>query len=227
MKPLTPTVGETYGRLTITKVLSQRVIGARNQRRWEVRCRCSCGEVVEAIYGNLRGGNTQSCGCLKRERTLEANVTHGASRAGAPEVDRRLWLIWRSMLQRTAEEWRNYVGISVCKAWKTDFAAFRDWALANGYEPGLSIDRIKNSKGYSPSNCRWTTAKEQARNRTTNRMITWLGETKCAADWFDDPRCPVVGPTYYSRIKYGWTPEEAISIPVGRRTSAKQRRTGH
>jgi len=55
-------------------------------------------------------------------------------------------------------------GISVCAAWR-DFAPFQGWSLANGYEEGLSIDRIDNDKGYEPSNCRWTTMFQQRHNR--------------------------------------------------------------
>lgn len=45
------------------------------------------------------------------------------------------------------------------------FKGFREWALSNGFKEELSLDRIDNSKGYSPENCKWATKQEQQYNR--------------------------------------------------------------
>jgi hypothetical protein len=60
--------------------------------------------------------------------------------------------------------WSRYGGrgIKVFAEWRNDFSAFRDWALGNGYQKDLTIDRIDNDKGYSPSNCQWITREENA-----------------------------------------------------------------
>lgn len=74
-------------------------------------------------------------------------------------------------------------GIKVCKEWEESFMSFYEWATNNGYEEGLTIDRIDNNKGYSPENCRWATVAQQNRNCRRNHLVTYNGETKCIADW--------------------------------------------
>ena len=63
------------------------------------------------------------------------------------------------------DSWERYGGrgISVCKEWMNDFGAFRDWALANGYKAGLSIDRKENDGDYCPENCQWLTVGENSK----------------------------------------------------------------
>lgn len=61
-------------------------------------------------------------------------------------------------------------GITVCDEWLS-YDNFYEWAMSNGYDDTLSIDRIDNNKGYSPDNCRFVTIKEQCRNRRSNVVI--------------------------------------------------------
>ena len=193
-------VGEKFSRLTVEEYVGK---GYENRAMW--KCRCECGNTVIVSGKSLRTGNTKSCGCLNTEertkRIVSINTTHNMSHS-------RLFRIWSGMKGRCSYQshnsWEYYgnKGIKVCAEWE-QFEPFKDWALANGYKDGLTIDRIDNSKGYSPQNCRWATYSEQANNRTNNRTITFNGETKTVAQWADS-----FGRTH--SIFYGLSDDEVI-----------------
>lgn len=74
-------------------------------------------------------------------------------------------------------------GIEVCHEWVHDYPAFREWAVANGYDNAKTIDRIDQNGNYEPSNCRWASWKGQQRNRRSNVVITVNGMSLCIAAW--------------------------------------------
>lgn len=103
-------------------------------------------------------------------------------------------------------------GITVCREWLNDFQSFYEWAMSNGYRDGLSIDRQDANSDYCPSNCRWSTVKEQNNNTSRNRLITYNGDTKTLKQW--EEKTGISRYTISSRLDSGWSIEDALSIPV-------------
>ena len=88
-------------------------------------------------------------------------------------------------LNKNSKDYANYGGrgIKIYQEWIDNPITFYNWAINNGYNDNLSIDRIDNNGNYEPSNCRWVTPKEQARNRRNNKLITYNNETHCISEW--------------------------------------------
>lgn len=140
-------------------------------------------------------------------------TTHGHSRNGKGVA--RLHYIWSGMRQRCLnpknDKFQHYGGrgISVCEAW-SDFDSFRAWALANGYQDSLSIDRIDNDGNYEPGNCRWVTHTIQTRNRSISHLLTHNGETKTLSEWARD--LGICNSALRGRLKK-WPVEDALTRP--------------
>lgn len=97
-------------------------------------------------------------------------------------------------------------GIKVCDEWLNDYGKFKEWALSTGYELGLTIDRIDNSKGYSPDNCRWATIIEQSNNKTTNILIDYKNETMTLKQWCE--KLNLSYKTVFARYQEGYVGDE-------------------
>jgi len=101
-------------------------------------------------------------------------------------------------------------GITVCDRWQHSYESFLE---DMGRRPdGLTLDRIDNSKGYSPENCRWATPAEQAKNRRSNVMVEYSGKRMNLKDASVSAGLPYK--TVYARIAGGWSFDAAISTPV-------------
>jgi len=207
----TDLTGLQFGRLTAMK----RVPSHYGSGGYLWLCKCTCGKEVLAQAYALRKGRHSSCGCLAIEKA-KSRAKHGGARDSGRE---RLYDIWNAMKGRCSNS--KYIlynryggrGITVCKEWLGSYIAFREWALSNGYNDNLTIDRINNDGNYEPSNCRWATYKEQALNTSKNFYITYNGITKTLEEWGTE--FGIKPNTLRYRIKkHKWSIEKALTTPI-------------
>lgn len=203
MENLDHLVGEKFGRLTITGDAGIRSNGSYYKRY--LIAKCECGTVKEYWWPALRNGNTRSCKCLQKQAK-----SHGLSKS-------KIYRVWKSMKARcynkSEKVYKHYGGrgIIICTKWKKDFSVFHEWALANGYKLGLTIDREDNNGNYCPENCRWITQKRNLNNKRTSRFITYNGERKTTAEWADQMN--VCWKTAKNRfVKLGIKPEQEMPL---------------
>lgn len=194
-----PEVGERFGRLVVV----------RHERPHTI-CKCDCGAVVETLKYTLRAGKKKSCGCLARDHAQElgARTVHGG-------WGTLLWKRWEGMRRRCEDPssvgFHNYGGrgITVCSRWKgpEGFARFRE-DVGEPPTPKHQLDRIDPDGDYGPTNVRWVTKKEQARNRRNTFRITAYGKTQCLAAWAEESGWSTS--TIRHRLRKGVVPEEAV-----------------
>lgn len=103
-------------------------------------------------------------------------------------------------------------GITVCDEWRYSLDDFIEWAKSSGYELGLTIERIDNSKGYCPENCTWIPSNEQQKNRSVSRYMTYKGRTMIISDWARETGIHKTVIRY--RLNMGMSPDQAINSAV-------------
>ena len=106
-------------------------------------------------------------------------------------------------------------GIRVCERWLGSFANYLE--DMGRCPPGCSIDRIDNNGDYEQSNCRWATLKQQARNKTTTRIVIWNGEALPLSEWGE--RTGLGFRLIHQRLKSGWPVDEALWRPKKKYTA--------
>jgi hypothetical protein len=171
---MTPTnlkdmTGARLGRLT---VVARAGSDKRGEARWS--CQCDCGRVTIVNGSHLRSGRVRSCGCYQREcasemvkgRKTRGNTKHGGSKT-------RLYRIWSNMKTRCYNQhnklyrWYGALGVTVYQAW-LDYAAFEKWAVSQGYNDTLTIERIDPCGNYEPLNCAWIPLRDQNKNKRSH-----------------------------------------------------------
>lgn len=167
-------IGDRYGKLTVTSE------SFKDGHYKKVSVKCDCGIEKSIHVDHLKSGATKSCGCLHREKLSLRNTKHGG-------CGTRLYRIWKSIHERCRDKKSKYYGgrgLTICEAW-SKFEAFRDWALRNGYDDALSIDRIDTNGNYYPKNCRWATHVVQSQNKRKHSTNTsgYIGVSRQGNRW--------------------------------------------
>jgi len=194
--------GQRFGYLV---VISRSPDARDGRHRWV--CLCDCG-AKKTIRGDaLKNNRTKSCGCQK------TSYAHGHSSGNALTSEYRSWsaMIARCCVPSNGMYQRyGAKGIFVCERWRT----FENFLADMGTKPSPdhSIERRRNSEGYTPENCRWATRLEQMRNRTNTRLLTIDGITKPQTQWAEEAGTPIS--RIKSRLAMGWDAKEAVFAPL-------------
>ncbi len=196
--------GQSYGRLVVLKRHPKNT--AAGKARWV--CRCSCGQTLTVIGGDLRSGRTQSCGCYQVEQTSQSNYRHGG-RVGSDFTPE--YRTYHHMLSRCNSDDPDYGGrgISVCKRWQGE-GGFERFLADMGPRPdGTTLERKNVNGNYTPSNCIWATTVAQANNKRSNHYVTHKGRTLTVAQWSRE--LGINYQTLQSRLHNGWAIADALS----------------
>jgi hypothetical protein len=216
--------GDRYGRWSVLQELPDRRSPTNGRAQRMVECRCECGTIRALMLESLRQATapSRSCGCIQRESAIKGghkNRTHGQSKSIT-------YSSWAEMKQRCYNKNDVSYGaygnrdIQICERWRDSFEAF----LADmGERPSKlhSIDRYPDNNGnYEPGNCRWATQKQQNRNRRSNVVLTFRGETMCISEWAE--RVGLPRKALEKRLNHhGFTVEQALTLPLRARRASQ------
>lgn len=164
--------GQKFGKLSVIEYKGIK----DNRATW--LCKCDCGNIITTFSKELLSQKKKSCGCIHKEQLIQRNKTHNLSKS---KLYKRWIIIKNRCYNKNSKDYKYYGGrgIKVCDEWKNDFISFYNWAIQNGYYEHLekygnvdtTIDRINVNGDYEPSNCKWSTQKEQANNKRKNIII--------------------------------------------------------
>lgn len=178
-----------YGRLKLTGITFLKQ-GVRQKRRM-AQALCECGKLDFYDYDQIKRGSTKSCGCLKVDTARAQSMRHGLSEHPLYGV----WLRLREKcnnLESTASKNYGQKGVRLCEEWNKSYMGFYTWAIANGWEVGLQIDKDKlyiekhgGKRGYlySPEYCCFLTQRENKKFTTRTHYLEFNGVRKTISEW--------------------------------------------
>lgn len=201
-----------FGQLVTTGNHSKRIYKNRNSVQ-TTECKCICGKILFIPTRNLLINKTKSCG-HGRNRESVNETKHGHSCVDGKKSS-LTYNSWHSMRTRCINKQnKDYhkwggKGIKICERWNS----FTNFLEDMGERPGIeySLDRIDSNKDYSPENCKWSSIKEQNRNRSGLRLITINEITKCIGEWSEISGVHCA--TITGRLNRNWKPHDAVFTP--------------
>lgn len=212
--PLKCPIGRRSGELVLLGDADSRQAATRTRRQW--RARCSCGAECLVSVASFNAGRVTCCPDCGRKKRLAATTKHGLGGLESRPPEYTVWLGMRRRCNDPNEKsYHRYGGrgIKLCARWD-DFALF---FADMGPRPssGHSIERKDNDVGYQPGNCVWATAKEQAQNRRSNKLITFGGRTMPVSAWAEETGIPLG--VVLGRLRKGHSLKTALTEPVHRK----------
>lgn len=201
--------GQVFGALTVLELAEKR---EGSSRIWWV-CRCECGQTIEALGNTLARGMKKACGVDGHNWRPARGQTYIDPNRRTLQPEYKSWTAMKQRcLNPNDDNYSNYGarGIRVCDRWLESFEAF---CADMGPRPGgMSIERNDVNGDYEPGNCRWATAKEQARNKRCTIYVEHDGARVNLAELVE--RLGLSYSVVKGRLDNGWTLEEALNEPV-------------
>lgn len=160
----------------------------------------------------LKNGTTKSCGCLSSEQVKKRATKHGQH--DSPEYESWSQAKYRCHNPEN-QAYRNYGarGIKMCAQWRESFPAFLE-DIGRRPTPKHTLERIDNSIGYEPGNCRWALMHDQSRNTRVNRVVEFDGRRQVLMDWSKE--LGIHYETLRGRLNRWRSVERAFTQPVAR-----------
>lgn len=195
---------QKFGRLTVINYSHTiKTEYSRGKAFW--LCKCDCGNTLTVPTDKLKSGHTKSCGCFHKERI----TTHGESKT-------YFFRRWHLVKQRALKD-KRYIKWGICKRWlkyenfKEDMYPSYVKHIEKYGIKNTTIDRKDGNKGYSKSNCRWATMKEQNNNFRRNYKIIYKNKIYTVSELYEKLN-PKVNRACFSRriVVYGWTIERSL-----------------
>lgn len=219
-KRLPDQTGKRFGKLVVLSEIRDGIT--------RLRClfRCDCGNEFVKAHGDVAVSDRRGCvpccrDCFRAgsaERMGNRMRTHGLSRSKLYDVHRQMLQRCHNAQCRDYPEWGGR-GIRVCEAWH-DRVVFMDWAHANGYASGLTIERLNNNGHYEPSNCAWIPNNEQWKNKrprrsrrpcNRDRILEFRGRRQRLSDWCKETGISRAALNH--RLYRGWPLARALTEP--------------